>query len=340
MQLPKYTKMKLAILNWISKNELKVGDRLPSEREISDIFSLSRITVRHALNDLVETGYLKKLPQSGYYLLKPIAVAEHSTNIGFLMVGRSERMPSGYSPGRLFRTIPYQEMKMRGVEILAKYEEDVNAPLLPYFSTCAGLLMTDWVTDEWVRMAGSLEIPLCCVGNNLCRKEKIFTIDFDHEYTVREQLKLLAGHGCRKIVIVIANCDMPSAHIMEKAYRDFMKEYGLELEERRIVKIRYSGGAADMMEGLARNDDCDAVMCDKLPDIFQYRKLGWTHNPKFALLTGQQRVGSGSLQAIFPYFRKDIYGESANILMDHILMDTELPEKLLLKPEIIDQTFI
>ncbi len=336
MQLPKHMKMMLAILNRIAEKGLQSGDRLPSEREIMEIFSLSRGTVRHALTALVDAGYLRKMPKSGYYLQKTISEVDHTANLGFLIAGRSDRMPEGFFTQSLYHSIPFQEAGTRGFEITAKYSETVNARLFHYFSSCAGLLLTDWVTDEWVKEAKKLQIPLCCIGNNLCRQEKLPTIDYDYTYVVQEIMKRLHARGCRKTVMVLSNCDMPSAHIMEKAYRETLAGYGIPLEERRIVKLRYGCNAADMMEGLSRNGDCDAVICPKLPNLFQYQKLGWTHNPEFALTSGQSVYERGEVEAIYPTYKQDIYLKSADMLIDHILLDKPLPDLTLIRPEICD----
>ncbi len=338
MQLPKYTKMKLAVLNWIAQNGLQSGDRLPPEREIMDIFSLSRNTVRHALAELVEAGYLERLPQSGYYLRKPIAAVEqHEVNIGYLMAGRAERWPAGVSRNSLYHAIPFQEMKSRGIEMIARYEEKPDSRLFQYFSSCAGLLLTDWVTDEWVNTVKELHIPMCCIGSTLCRREKIPAVDYDYEYMTREQVKKLHEHGCRKMVLLLCNCEMPSAHKTEKAYRETIQGYGIPVEERRIVKVRYGHEDEDMMEGLMRNDDCDAVISYKLPDIFEYRQLNWKHDPLFALQSSFTPSLHRNLRAVFPYFPQDIYLEAANLLLDHILLDKAMPQETLLKPEIHDQ---
>ncbi len=337
MRLLKYQRLKPAILNWIAKNELKVGDRLPSERDITELFGFSRITVRRTLTDLVESGYLESFPQSGYFLKRPIAPEKHGLTLGFLRIGRAGMLSPDYPVERLCRSFPFYEMHSRSIEVIARYEEDPEIPFLNYFFPCAGLLMTDWVTDEWVTRARELDVPLYCVGNNLCEKEMIPTIDYDYEYTVREILSVLFAHGCRKIVIVLSSLTMPSASTKERAYREFFKERGVCFEERRIVRLSHERGDEDYMEGLMANRDCDAVICEKVPNIFQYKYLHWKKLPKFAFFSCEHPNGNRYVRAVFPYYPKDLYAEAANILVKHIQTDCELPEKLLLRPEISDR---
>lgn len=56
----------------IGKGELKPGDRLPSERQMMDMFQRSRPTIREALRMLERSGYIRTIPGSnGAVVLEP-----------------------------------------------------------------------------------------------------------------------------------------------------------------------------------------------------------------------------------------------------------------------------
>src|SRR5262249_28974936 len=57
----------------IARDELKAGDRLPSEAELSQMFNISRPTLREALNLLGEDGLILPMPGRGRFL--PAAAA-------------------------------------------------------------------------------------------------------------------------------------------------------------------------------------------------------------------------------------------------------------------------
>ena len=44
----------------IDSGKLREGDKLPSEKQLCDLYHVSRVTVRHALDELAEAGYLEK----------------------------------------------------------------------------------------------------------------------------------------------------------------------------------------------------------------------------------------------------------------------------------------
>ena len=68
MTQPKY----MVVVDWVkselSKGRLNPGDRLSSEYDLSDQFSLSRQTIRHAIGVLEKEGYVTRVQGSGTYI--------------------------------------------------------------------------------------------------------------------------------------------------------------------------------------------------------------------------------------------------------------------------------
>lgn len=69
--IPVYIQLKSIILDNIEKGLWKEGQLISSERELSDEFSISRMTIRQALGELVQEGYLYKKKGKGTYVCKP-----------------------------------------------------------------------------------------------------------------------------------------------------------------------------------------------------------------------------------------------------------------------------
>ncbi|MFC0560731.1 GntR family transcriptional regulator [Halalkalibacter alkalisediminis] len=66
--LPIYHQIEEYIKDRIIKGDLKPGDVLPSEREYSQLFEVSRMTIRQAINKLVNDGYLYRKKGSGTFV--------------------------------------------------------------------------------------------------------------------------------------------------------------------------------------------------------------------------------------------------------------------------------
>ncbi|MEC9489634.1 MAG: GntR family transcriptional regulator [Halanaerobiales bacterium] len=66
--LPLYYQLKESILTAVKTKEFEVGDRLPSERELAEYHDISRMTVKKAVDILVDNGYLIRKQGSGTFV--------------------------------------------------------------------------------------------------------------------------------------------------------------------------------------------------------------------------------------------------------------------------------
>ncbi|TKI67673.1 GntR family transcriptional regulator [Lysinibacillus mangiferihumi] len=67
-KVPLYLQLMEVLIKKIEGKEYVEHDQLPSERELCDIYKLSRITVRQALQDLEREGYIYKLHGIGTFV--------------------------------------------------------------------------------------------------------------------------------------------------------------------------------------------------------------------------------------------------------------------------------
>ncbi|GGD77324.1 GntR family transcriptional regulator [Paenibacillus nasutitermitis] len=69
--VPLYFQLKQQIIEQLETRELNPGDPIPSERELSELYEISRMTVRQALHELVNEGRLKREQGKGTFVAKP-----------------------------------------------------------------------------------------------------------------------------------------------------------------------------------------------------------------------------------------------------------------------------
>ncbi|WP_168121573.1 GntR family transcriptional regulator [Paenibacillus sp. HB172176] len=105
---PKYKQLKEQILAWIVKGEFQPNEKLPSENEMSKLFGLSRQTVRQALGDLEQEGWLYREQGKGTFVaLQSAPAGRHGiSGYGGVTIGMITTHISDY----IFPTI------VRGVE--------------------------------------------------------------------------------------------------------------------------------------------------------------------------------------------------------------------------------
>jgi len=66
--IPLYYQLEEYIKELIEKGELRPGDALPPEREYAETYQISRMTVRQAITELVNAGYLYRLQGKGTFV--------------------------------------------------------------------------------------------------------------------------------------------------------------------------------------------------------------------------------------------------------------------------------
>ncbi len=69
--IPLYFQLKQLILSEIKNGHYKSGDVIPTENEISDAFQISRTTVRQAVTELVQEGWLYRVKSKGTFVSLP-----------------------------------------------------------------------------------------------------------------------------------------------------------------------------------------------------------------------------------------------------------------------------
>lgn len=73
----------------IYRGEIKIGERLSSERELAEIMQVSRSSIRKAISTLAEMGYVENRPGQGTYVLLPEAQDPHFSSAYVTRLGNS-----------------------------------------------------------------------------------------------------------------------------------------------------------------------------------------------------------------------------------------------------------
>lgn len=69
--IPMYYQIRSRLLEAIENGQLKAGDRVPSERELTERFGVSRMTARQAVSELETQGYLYRIQGKGTFVAAP-----------------------------------------------------------------------------------------------------------------------------------------------------------------------------------------------------------------------------------------------------------------------------
>jgi GntR family transcriptional regulator len=81
--VPLYVKIREALRQEITSGELKRGQKIPSEDELASIFSVSRMTVRQGIADLIDQGLLYRRHGLGTFVAYPHIERDHTRLTNF-----------------------------------------------------------------------------------------------------------------------------------------------------------------------------------------------------------------------------------------------------------------
>lgn len=125
---PLYLQLKELIKGQVQRGELKPGDQIPSERELCQLYGISRITVRQAIEAAVSEGLLYRQPGKGTFVAKPRIEQGLSRLVDFATSMRSWGLePSTQVLG--WQVMP-AEMQLAHVLQIPPGKETVNLRLL------------------------------------------------------------------------------------------------------------------------------------------------------------------------------------------------------------------
>lgn len=144
--LPAYIKIHDAIKKEIDKGTWKIGQRLPSERDLADDYSVSRMTLRQSITLLVEEGILERRVGSGTYVASHRVQEKMRGTTSFTEIVNSQgRKPSS-------KLISFQRKLANETEIqklnLSQSED----------STDAAVINNDFVTEAGINPKSAIFI--------------------------------------------------------------------------------------------------------------------------------------------------------------------------------------
>jgi GntR family transcriptional regulator len=92
--VPLYHQLKQILLHAIQEGHYTPGQVIPGERELEELYGVSQITVRRALNDLATEGYIVRQPGRGSFVRTPKVRLQHNRLGGFFDALREQ----GFEP--------------------------------------------------------------------------------------------------------------------------------------------------------------------------------------------------------------------------------------------------
>lgn len=120
---PLYKQLYDAIMGKIKSGEYKMGDRIPAEPELIKMYGVSRITVRNAIQELVDDKVLVKRHGKGTFVAMPVYVES--------MVAEGSFTKSCLQQGKKPSTTIIEKSRMSGdEEVTSSLRVDTNQEII------------------------------------------------------------------------------------------------------------------------------------------------------------------------------------------------------------------
>ncbi len=111
-KIPLYKQVKQKMIKEINQY-MKAGDLIPTESELEEKFNVSRITVRKAIDELVEEGYVEKIQGRGTFVLSTKIVQDANSITSWT----EEMLLKGKNPEtkslKIYEVNPSKKMKRK-----------------------------------------------------------------------------------------------------------------------------------------------------------------------------------------------------------------------------------
>lgn len=221
----------------IRLGEYAPGDPIPSERQLTEAMSLSRVTVRRAIEVLVREGVLYRVPGAGTFVGLSRSAPAMQATLGLIV-------PTLANPffGELSDAIE-AAARERGFQLLVGRSEFNPSDEAAYLDRYAdnpsvkGVLVvptTGELPTAAYRRLAERQMPFVFVARATDALEAD-VVATDHVRGAREVVRHLLEQGHWRIAFVGSVRPQPSTHL--RGYREALQEAGIEFDPALVVTV-------------------------------------------------------------------------------------------------------
>jgi LacI family transcriptional regulator len=239
--IPRHYQISQTIKELLRLENRQKGDYLPSERKLAEIFVVSPLTIRRALNNLVEEGILEKEWGKGAYVKRPVVPKTQAVRKIGITIGYGQDVM--FHPGmtELIRGVK-EVLDERGYgldflyvtpEIIkdSSYAENWKSDLLE-----GVIVTTQEIPDEDMK---KIEKDCGCVvfSRGLSRYN---SVTFNWKEATGQIVKHLVYLGHRRIGMVGGPADYTASIESLIGYTEVLQDEGIDVDRKLIKSGNYS----------------------------------------------------------------------------------------------------
>ncbi len=224
---PKHRQVREFVLDQMLSERLKVGEALPTESLLAESLGVGRNTVRQALGGLVSEGYIQRVPGRGVFVAKEvqglILPDVRGALYPSLIKGFGEVASDSHHPIVIYET--NNEMTRQGDAILQMIDRRVTGVAI--------VPTTEGIKPYQLRQLEEHGIPFVLCHRGMDDLEAtVITWAWGEVGRVAAHAIYKKGH--RRMAFV-GFMRYRYTQLYEQAFRQTLKEYGLEIPESRVL---------------------------------------------------------------------------------------------------------
>ncbi len=269
----KGTQFRSVILSALSRGDLKVGDKLPTEMELIQKYKLSRGALREGLASLVEEGILARRRKAGTFIASLSAVPQSKIFAAMVPCLRARDVFH-----QLVRTME-DELHERGYSlVLCNHDNDVEKIKRYAARLCeeqaAGVIFAPMTIPNSrqanlsaLREFEKVGIPFVLIDSAVSPETlPQFSLVSSNGYTAtREVVRHLTGLGHKRIAYIRGLPEVFNSDQRYNGFADEMQTQRLEIPDGYIKQLQMESldvqGRAEVREFLAMRPAPTAVIC-------------------------------------------------------------------------------
>jgi len=218
-----YAQIVARIRLWVRDGNLKEGDCLPSERQLADVFDVSRVPVREALKTLEFLGVVEHVRGKGV-IVKRVTINHILSHVEFLLVDPLATLQD------LFEVREAIEVQAAGFAALRRTKEDLEAMDNALVETELHILRNRDINSASLRFHTAL---ITAAHNNISLKvnESLFEIlRYSRQATLKNRKQRMASLRAHRHILDAVRDQ--NAEAAKAAMLDHLREVGSKIPKR------------------------------------------------------------------------------------------------------------
>jgi len=235
--VPQYFQLQTWLMEQITQGVYKEGDQIPTEKEFTEITGLARATIRQAITNIVNKGYLDRKKRLGTFVTYKKEVNHKSNFIGVIVPD----IRSGYAP-ELARGIEDEAVRQKLSTLLCNSDDlfvqaEFHAQRLIENSVNGVIFIPTAAPDEKNREIlekfQRSDIPVVLADRNIAnvKVDLVTTDNYDGAYAITSYL-IRNGHSR---IGIILNALFSTEKLRLDGYKQALLDHNLEIDESIIL---------------------------------------------------------------------------------------------------------